>query len=104
MAYRFRIFSGEAQGGNVRMKVTVEKQAADGSWASIEDGTRMVTLGTVEVLAITNDEELTNQQKVAALAKLFRERVGAANLPLADEAAEDIRALIGSYPVTVNIP
>lgn len=103
MAYRFRIWSGEASGGNVRMKATVEKQADDGSWVSIEDGTRFVTLGTVEVLAITNNEELTNQQKVAALAGLFKERVGAANLPLADEAAMDIKALIGSYPVTVNI-
>lgn len=103
MPYRFRIWSGEASGGNVRMKATVEKQAADGSWAAIEDGTRMVTLGTVEVLAITNNAGLTNPQKVAALADLFRDRVGAANLPRADEAVADILALIGSYPVTVNI-
>jgi hypothetical protein len=104
MAYRFRIWSGEASGGNVRMKVTVEKQAADNSWATIEDGARYVTLSTDAVLAITNDAELTNQQKLSALADLFRAAVGGANLPLADEAATDIAALLpAGYPVVVAL-
>ena len=104
MAYRFRIWSGEASGGNVRMKTTVEKQAADNSWATIEDGTRYVTLSTDAVLAITNNAGLTNQQKLAALSDLFKAAVGGANLPLADEAAADIAALLpAGWPMTMAL-
>jgi len=104
MAYRFRIWSGEASGGNVRMKATVEKRNADGSWAAIEDGTRWVNLNAGAVLAITNDEALTDQQKLAALSQMFKDAVGAANLPLVDEAVQDIADLLpNGYPVTVAL-
>ena len=101
MAYRFRVWDSEASGGSVRLKVTDEKDV-DGTYAPIEDGARYVVFEAAAMLAITNDDGLTDQQKLGALAVLFRSQVESWNIGEAEEAVNDITALVGSFPVTVD--
>jgi hypothetical protein len=67
----------------------------------IQNGHRTVVLGAAEVMAITDDLVMTNNQKKQALKDLIKEKVLAMGIDVADEAYADFIALV---PPPFDVP
>ena len=91
-----------AANGDVHFDQYVEVSTDGETWDVVRDGHFTVTLGYGETLAITDDEELTDNQKIAALAALLKDRIKERGLDESDEAATKINALV-SFPVNVSL-
>lgn len=69
----------------------------------IPSGHRTIVLGAAEVMTITNDAGLTNNQKKQALKDLVKNKVLAMGIDVADEAWTDFIALVPPpFDVTVR--
>jgi len=69
----------------------------------IRNGHRTIVLGAQEVMAITDDAVMTNNQKKQALRDLVKEKVLAMGIDTADEAWTDFITLIPPpFEVTVR--
>ena len=68
----------------------------------VANGHRTAVLPGAAVIAIL-DSAGTDQQKVQALAALFREVVQSWGIVVAEEAAEGILGLVGDLPITVTL-
>jgi len=69
----------------------------------IQSGHRTIVLGAAEVMAITNDLVMTNNQKKQALRDLVKAKVLALGLDTADEAWTDFITLVPPpFEVTVR--
>lgn len=67
----------------------------------IQNGHRTVVLGAAEVMAITDDPVMTNNQKKQALKDLIKAKVLAMGIDVADEAYADFIALV---PPPFDVP
>ena len=106
---KFRIDSIEAAAnGDVHLDVWVLKEVdnpeppPDTVDVLVPNGHRTAVLPGAAVLAILESAG-TDQQKVGALAALFREVVEGWGIVLADEATEGILGLVGDLPITVTL-
>lgn len=104
MAYRFRITGGQPTGtGDILLDVEIETDQY-GDWVIIPNGRCKVRLDGNAALLITEDEELTDAQKRAALLALFKAAVQAAGIDLSVTAYDQLYDLLPSgWPVTVAL-
>ena len=101
MAYRARVLSSEpAASGDVHLDVYVESDRS-GDWVLIPGGHRTLVLNGAAVLAITTGAG-TDQQKIGALAALFKQEVLEWGLDKSDDANEQLLGLV-ELPVTVSL-
>ena len=105
MNYRARIVSGEAAAnGDIHLDVWIEKEAETDSWEPVPNGHRTLVLDGSAVLTITGDEELSDQEKLAALAELFRREAASWGIDKSDDAYTQLTELLpNGWPVTVNL-
>ena len=106
---KFRIESVDpAANGDVHVLVRVFREVPnpepppDTVDVEVANGHRTAVLPGAAVLAIV-DGSGTDQEKVQALAALFREVVQSWGIVLAEEAAEGILGLIGDLPIMVTL-
>jgi len=98
------VLSGEAAtSGDIHLDVVVERQVDATTWVPIPLGHRTLVLNGAAVLAITTGPG-TNAQKLAALSALFTQEILSWGLDEADDAYEQLYALLPSgWPVTVGL-
>ena len=102
MAYRVRVASAEAAAnGDVYLDCFIETDAS-GDWLPAINGHRTMVMDGAAVLAITGNDALTDQQKRAQLASLFRAEATSWGIDQADAAQTALAELV-EYPVNVAI-
>ena len=62
--------------GSVLLNCEIERNSGEG-WGPVEGGVRDLILSAADIKAITEDDALSDEQKLAALGALFRESVAA---------------------------
>ena len=102
--YRARVMGSEAAGnGNVMLDVFIQKETEVDVWVDVPQGHRTMVLPGVAVLAITESAQ-TDAQKRTALIELMRQTAAAWGIDEADDANEQLAALVpGGYPVNVAL-
>lgn len=103
--YRVRYKNAQASGSNiVLIDVQIDYSADDGAtWDPLDSGTTQIGIPAADVLAITRDPELTDQQKLSGLNALLQQRIDELGLTDSREALGDIEALVPSWPITVAL-
>ena len=88
----------------VTFRVRVLKSVDDGvTWVEVMGAPDNLVVSAAEILAITNDEGLTDNQKKVALLQLMQTQVEGYGVTEAEEAIDDLAALAIAYPVTINL-
>jgi len=102
--YRARIVDSEAAAsGDVHLDCFLERSKDEGgTWELVDGGHRTVVLDGDAVLAITENEGLTDNQKVGQLADMFKQEVVGWGIDRSDDADQQINALV-SFPVKVEL-
>jgi len=97
------VSSEAATNGDVHLDCFVERSQDEGeTWALVRIGHRSVVLDGGAVLAITENEGLTNNQKRAQLTALFRQEIVAWGIHRSDDADQQLQALV-SFPARVTL-
>jgi hypothetical protein len=103
MPYRFLVVEAEPLAGDVGLKVWLQREES-GEWVPVTDALRTLRLGGAEVLTITEDPVMTDNEKRQALKDLFKSVVDAWNIPEALTAYEAMMALLpGGFPIEVDL-
>jgi hypothetical protein len=102
--YKVNILSMEAHdGAQVFADATLQVRVSRNPDVFKDIGHRTVVLGAAEVLAITDDPVMTNNQKKQALKDLVKAKVLAMGIDVADEAWTDFITLVPvPFEVTVR--
>ena len=102
--YRARIVSSEASAaGNVHLDCYLQRSQDSGeTWELVDGGHRTVVLDGDAVLAITEDDSLSNAQKVGHLANLFGQEVKSWGIDKSDDANQQLEALV-TFPANVGL-
>lgn len=102
--YRVTILSMEAAANaaihadaNMQLRISRNPDV----FKDIQGGHRTVVLGAAEVMTITDDTVMTNNQKKQALKDLIKTKVLAMGIDVADEAYADFIALV---PPPFDVP
>ena len=99
--YRARVVDKEAAAnGDIHLDVFVESNKT-GDWVLIPNGHRTLVLDGSAVLLITNSN-LTDNEKVTALATLFKEEIKNWGIDKSDEATVALGELV-EFPVNINL-
>jgi len=107
--YRARILNTEAAAdATVHFDCWIQRETADpppDNWVNVLNGHRTLVLQASAIKAITQNPALTDNQKRAQLAELFRIEATSWGIDEADDANGSIIALIpdGSWPVNVGL-
>jgi len=79
-------------------------RSTDGTvWTQVVQAPASVSFPATTILAITNNDALTSQEKLAALVSLMKAQVEEFGVSEAEEAIDDLAALGITYPVTINL-
>lgn len=74
------------------------------TWVQVDRGTGDISLQAADVLAITQDDTLTDAQKAGAINQLLLERIEGLGLTQSRDALQELEALLPSgWPITVNL-
>lgn len=89
----------------LRFEIEVYRSGDGVEWFLMEDAPECLIFQATEILAITNDEEMTDEAKKIALAEMFTTKlVNEYRLGQQDDALGDLDYLMaGQWPVTVNL-
>lgn len=106
--YRAHVTGAEsAANGDVHLDVFIQRQTDEGPpavWVDIPKGHRTLVLDGQAVLAITENEALTTQEKVQQLLDLFMAEIGQWGTDQSDKATTAIDDLVSNWPVNVALP
>jgi len=99
--YRAHIEGSEAAAnGDVHFTCKIQRLDA-GEWVDVHNGSRTLVMDGAAALVITEGEGTANEKR-AALGELFRQTALGWGIDEADDANEQINALV-SFPVDVNL-
>lgn len=104
--YRAHVINEEAAGdGTNHFDCVIQREDTPGVWVDVPKGHRTLVLGSLAVLAITENPALTDPQKRAALKQLFQSEAQSWGIDESDAADDAIMELIpsGDWPVNVDL-
>jgi lipase chaperone LimK len=102
---KVRVLRAQRLGRNdIQFQVRVFESADGATWFQAEGAPPQLTYPAAEVLAITEDQSLTDAEKRQAIVtQLIKPDIQALGLSDAEKALDDVKSLVSDWPVTFSL-